>query len=41
MSLNYYSSIKYKFHAESINTKKYKIDRGKNYENAIAIFSNV
>ena len=30
MILNYYSSIKYKFHAESINTKKYKIDLGKN-----------
>src|ERR687898_964981 len=30
MILNYYSSIKHKFHAESINTKKYKIDLGKN-----------
>src|SRR5215211_6771592 len=30
MILNYYSSIKYKFHAESINTKKYNIDLGKN-----------
>src|SRR5215211_2621811 len=30
MILNYYSSIKSKFHAESINTKKYNIDLGKN-----------
>src|SRR5215213_2794365 len=30
MILNYYSSIKYKFHAESINTKNYNIDLGKN-----------